>query len=119
MALTFQDRNRERVIRNLIVADRLPALLCLPLLVVLSGCSASHTSVLAKDSVMRFRSRFQQEQYHEIYITSDKEFRQRVTEKDFIAFSKSMHEKLGEVKHSDLVTEQLNYTAAGMLVILS
>ena len=72
---------------------------------------------LGRNSVEEFRSQWRDGNYKDIYVNSDQAFREKLSEKDFIAFCNSMQAQLGDVERYKLIEDRVDYSEAGTLVI--
>jgi hypothetical protein len=89
--------------------------------IVLSSCGAATKHIeLAKQSVERFHSQLDSEQYSAIYDAADAKFHSAVTEADFAKLLEAIHRKLGKVRDSNLKGENISwYTGQGATVRLT
>lgn len=71
--------------------------------VLLSSCgSATRNVKLAQQSVQQFHSELDSEQYAVVYAASDDKLHQATSEPDFVKLLGSIHQKLGNVRESNL-----------------
>ncbi len=108
------------VLKGLRVRSNYHILLVVVLISLLgqSCITADKATKIGRNSVEQFRSQWRDRKYKEIYVNSDQAFRERVSEKDFIAFGNSMHAQLGDIERSKLIEERVDYSEAGTMVIL-
>jgi hypothetical protein len=70
-------------------------------------------------SVETFRFAWMKEDYYQLYEASDPAFKEKVTYEQFTQFMHSMRNKLGEIRASSSVGEEVTYTTTGTLVVLT
>jgi hypothetical protein len=80
--------------------------------VLLASCGSPTKSIaLAKESVDRFHSQLDFEQYSAIYAAADGKLHAATTEADFIKLLQAIHRKLGNVQNSSLKGENISWYA--------
>lgn len=71
--------------------------------ILLSSCGSSTKSVeLAQQSVAKFHSQLDSEQFAGLYAAGDEKLHQATSESDFVKFLDAVHRKLGNVQQSSL-----------------
>ena len=87
------------------------ALCSLMLLLVTASCNSAKNTELAEQGASIFHSQLNAEQYHAIYEPADKEFRNAMSETDFVALLQAIHRKLGNFQKSKLQSSQVSWIA--------
>lgn len=82
------------------------------------ACGITKHKENAEKGVARFHQQLNAEQYHEIYVQSDKLFQQSATEADVVALFRAVHAKLGTVKNATAQGWHVNATPQGTFVTL-
>ena len=97
-------------------------LTCVIVVCVLSltagACGITKQKQNAEKGVAKFHQQLNDEQYHEIYVQSDKLFQQSSTEADVVALFGAVHAKLGTVKNATAQGWHVNATPQGTFVTL-
>ena len=88
------------------------------LLLTAGACGITKHKQNAEKGVAKFHQLLNAEQYHEIYVQSDKLFQQSATEADIVAFLGAVHSKLGTVKNATVQGWHVNATPTGTFVTL-
>ena len=88
-------------------------------LIMTAGCSAGKVKQLAEQSVTKFHSQLDAEQYHEIFSQASTEFQKSATETELSEFFSAVHRKLGNVQNAKEQTFFVNYGTAGTMVTLT
>jgi hypothetical protein len=88
------------------------------LLLTANACGITKHKQNAEKGVVKFHEQLNAEQYHEIYVQSDKLFQQSATEADIVALLGAVHAKLGTVKNATVQGWHVNATPSGTFVTL-
>ena len=88
------------------------------LLLTASACGITKHKQNAEKGVAKFHQQLNAEQYHEIYVQSDKLFQQSAPEADIVALFGAVHAKLGTVKNATVQGWNVNATPSGTFVTL-
>ena len=88
------------------------------LLLTAGACGITKHKENAELAVAKFHQQLNAEQYHEIYVQSDKLFQESATESDIVALLGAVHAKLGTVKNATAQGWHVNATPTGTFVTL-
>jgi len=83
------------------------------------ACAFTKHKENAEKAVAKFHQQLNAEQYHEIYVQSDKLFQESATEADMVALFGAVHAKLGTVKNATPQGWHVNATPTGTFVTLA
>jgi hypothetical protein len=82
------------------------------------ACGITKHKENAEKAVAKFHEQLNAEQYHEIYVQSDKLFQESASEPDMVALLGAVHAKLGTVKNATSQGWHVNATPQGTFVTL-
>src|SRR5215510_4002215 len=85
---------------------------------IVGACAIAKHKENAEKGVTRFHQQLNDEQYHEIYVQSDKLFQESASEADMVALLGAVHAKLGTVKFAAPQGWHVNATPTGTFVTL-
>jgi hypothetical protein len=85
---------------------------------LLSGCNPRGHIEAAERAVKVFHQRYNSQQYDAIYDEAGPSFRASASKRDFVAYEANSHEKLGELKSSDIANYNILYLFSGPQVRL-
>ena len=83
------------------------------------ACGITQHKQNAEKAVAKFHERLNSEQYHEIYVESDKLFQDSASEIDIVTLLGAVHAKLGTVKNATSQGWHVNATPSGTFVTLA
>jgi len=86
------------------------------LMLTLDSCSAGQGVGLAATAVQDFRTKYNDEQYQEIYKHSDDSFKKTAPEAEVVDFFSKLREKLGKAGNANHINQSVNVSSMGTMV---
>lgn len=88
--------------------------------VMLCSCGSMKADMeLAKQGVTQFHTQLDAKQYASLYAAADPELHRATGEDDFEKLLTAVHQKLGDVRQSDLRSWNTSWTSQGTIVTLT
>lgn len=85
----------------------------------LCACSSEKQRAIADRASTTFHAQLDAEQYQETFAKTDELFREKMSESDWTALLKAVHQKLGKLQRSDQVGYKVMFSNTGTIVGLT